>query len=177
MPNFDIFISHSRKNKEIARLTYYNCISNGLRPWFDEALFKAGDEMLPTLVSAIDDSAGYLLFASQEALASKWVRAEMKAAEARKAADPAFKILAVKLEPCELPAWWDGYLRSEWKPDDEPGSVIRLLEAILGRKGVSSITGAAFLSPKHRRLSSMNRHPWPSIVEIGCCITWGTSSS
>lgn len=34
----------------------------------------------------------------------------------------------------------------EWMPDDEPGSVIRLLEAILGRKLVSWITGAAFLS-------------------------------
>lgn len=116
--------------------------------WFDEAMFKVGDEMLPTLVSAIEDSAGYLLFASQEALASKWVQAEMKEARARKTADPAFKILVVKLEPCELPAWWDGYLRSEWKPEDEPGSVIRLLEAILGRKVVPWITGAAFLSPE-----------------------------
>lgn len=148
MVNFDIFISHSSKNKEIARLTYYNGISNGLRPWFDEALFLSGDEMLPTLKSAIDNSAGYLLFASQESLASVWVREEMKAAEARKAADPAFKILVVKLVPCELPAWWDRYLYCEWKPDDEPGSVIRLLEAILGRKVESWITGAAFLSPE-----------------------------
>lgn len=27
MPNFDVFISHSSKNKEIARLTYYNGIA------------------------------------------------------------------------------------------------------------------------------------------------------
>ena len=146
MPNFDIFISHSSKNKEIARLTYYNGISNGLRPWFDEALFKAGDEMLPALVSAIGDSAGYLLFASNESLASGWVQKEMNAAEARKTADPTFKILVVKLERCELPAWWNAYLHCEGKPDDESGSVVRLLEAILGRKVVSWITGAAFLS-------------------------------
>lgn len=146
MPNYDIFISHSSKNKEIARLTYYNGISNGLRLWFDEALFKAGDEMLPTLVSAIEDSAGYLLFASKEALASDWVQKEMDAAETRKTADPTFKILVVKLEPCELPAWWNAYVHCEWNSDDEPGSVVRLLEAILGRKVVSWITGAAFLS-------------------------------
>ena len=113
MPNFDIFISHSSKNKEIARLAYYNGISNGLRPWFDEALFQAGDEMLPTLESAIGDSAGYLLFASKEALASSWVQAEMKAAEARKALEPGFKIIVVKLESCDLPAWWNGYLHGE----------------------------------------------------------------
>lgn len=148
MPNFDIFISHSSKSKEIARLTYYNGISNGLRPWFDETLFKAGDEMLPTLVSAIEDSAGYLLFASKAALASDWVRKEMKAAEAKKTSVPTFKILVVKLEPCELPAWWNAYLHCEWESDDEPGSIVRLLEAILGRKVVSWITGAAFLSPE-----------------------------
>lgn len=36
MPNFHVFISHSSKNKEIARLAYYNAITNGLNPWFDE---------------------------------------------------------------------------------------------------------------------------------------------
>lgn len=146
MPSFDIFISHSSKNKEIARLAYYNGISNGLRSWFDEALFRAGDEMLPTLVSANEDSAGYLLFASKEALASDWVQKEMRAAKVRKATDPAIKVFVVKLEACELPAWWNGYLHCEWKPEDEPGSIIRLLEAILGRKVVSWITCAAFLS-------------------------------
>lgn len=91
---------------------------------------------------------GYALFASKEVLASDWVQVEMKVAEARKALAPGFKIIVVKLESCDLPAWWNGYLHGEWKPDDEPGSVIRLLEAILGRKVVPWITGAAFLSPE-----------------------------
>ncbi len=65
MPNFDVFISHSSNNKEVARLTYYNGIANGLRPWFDESMFAVGDKMLSTLESAIQDSAAYLLFASQ----------------------------------------------------------------------------------------------------------------
>jgi len=146
MANFDVFISHSSRNKEVARLTYYNGISSGLRPWFDEALFCAGDDMLPTLKSAIQDSAAYLLFASNLALESEWVQAEMKSAQMRKEADPDFKIIVVKLEPCDLPPWWDRFLRCEWKREDEPGSVIELLEAILGRKIIPWVTGAAFLS-------------------------------
>lgn len=146
MSNFDVFISHSSRNKEIARLTYYNGISNGLRPWFDEALFCAGDDMLPTLESAIQDSAAYLLIASAEALDSGWVQAEMESAQKRKDADPDFKIIVVKLEQCNLPPWWDRFLRCEWNSEDEPGSVIGLLEAILGRKIVPWVMGAAFLS-------------------------------
>ena len=42
MPRFDAFISRSSRNKEIARLTYHKGIANGLRPWFDESLFKVG---------------------------------------------------------------------------------------------------------------------------------------
>ena len=80
MPNFHVFISQSSKNKEIAKLAYYNPITNGLNPWFDEALFGAGDEMRPTLEAAIADSASYLLFSSQEALNSKWVQLEMTTA-------------------------------------------------------------------------------------------------
>jgi len=64
MANFHVFISHSSKNKEIARFAYYNAITNGLNPWFDEALFDAGDEIQPTLEAAIAESASYLLFAS-----------------------------------------------------------------------------------------------------------------
>lgn len=146
MPNFDVFISHSSKNKEIARLTYYNGIANGLRPWFDESLFTVGDEMLPTLEAAIQDSTAYLLFASEQALDSTWVQYEMRFAEARKEKDPGFKLIVVKLEDCELPESWKAYLYADWRADDQPGSVIKLLEAMLRRKLAPWITGASFLS-------------------------------
>ena len=147
MANFDVFISHSSQNKEIARLTYYNAISNSLRPWFDEAFFSAGDEMLPTLKSAISDSNTYLLFASEEALASIWVQNEMEFAEEQKVRDPNFRLLVIRLDAStNLPDWWRSFLYNDWILEDEAGSVIRLLEAITGRKIFSSITGAAFLS-------------------------------
>lgn len=83
MLNFDVFISHSTKNKAIARLAYYNGIANGLRPWFDESLFVVGDEMLSTLEAAVEDSAAYILFANDYALASRWVQTLCCAAKGR----------------------------------------------------------------------------------------------
>ena len=147
MPNFHVFISHSSKNKELARLAYYNAITNGLNPWFDEALFEAGDEMLPTLEKAIADSEAYLLFASQEALSSQWVQLEMNIAAERKKGDPTFRLLVVKLDDHHvLPEWWDQFLFENWKANDQAGSVIKLLESLMGRKITPWITGAAFLS-------------------------------
>lgn len=146
MASFDVFISHSSRNKEIARLIYYNGIANGLRPWFDESLFAVGDEMLPTLEAAIQESTAYLLFASEQALDSTWVQHEMRFAELRKEKDPGFKLIVVNLDDCELPESWKTYLYADWRADDQLGSVINLLEAMLGRKLAPWITGASFLS-------------------------------
>jgi hypothetical protein len=102
--------------------------------------------MLPTLEAAIQDCGAYLLFASGKALASTWVQHEMRCAEARKEKDPSFKLRLVKLDDCELPEQWNAYLYAIWRTDDQPGSVINLLEAMLGRKLAPWITGASFLS-------------------------------
>ena len=115
MPHFrfDVFISHSGENKEIARLTYYNGIANGLRPWFDESLFAVGDAMLATLETAVQDSAAYLLFASEQALASTWVQHEMRFAEARKAKDSGLGS-SQKTESMVTPVFATPILTTSW---------------------------------------------------------------
>jgi TIR domain len=147
MPGFDVFISHSSKNKELARFAYYNAISNGLRPWFDEALFKFGDDMRPVIRQAIEDSGAYLLFYSKEATREKsWVPFEMEVAIEKKERDANFRIIVVKLDDHALSEWWQQYLYTKWDSSDAPGSVIRLIEALLNKKIFPGITGAAFLT-------------------------------
>ena len=53
MPNFDVFISHSSRNKEVARLAYYNGIANGLRQWFGESLFGIQKGFEPAFGTAL----------------------------------------------------------------------------------------------------------------------------
>jgi hypothetical protein len=65
MATFDVFISHSSKNKELARFAFYNGVSNGLKPWFDEALIHVGDDIRPVLRQGIADSRAYLLLHSK----------------------------------------------------------------------------------------------------------------
>lgn len=147
MANFDLFISHSSHNKELARLTWTCAISNGVKTWFDEALLETGNEIDTALQVAISDSDTYLLFASESALNSKWVKLEMQIAEARKRVDPEFRIIVVLIDHnLTLPEWWQKFLYMSWKNEDEAGSVIQLLESLTGRKVFSWITGAAFLS-------------------------------
>lgn len=62
----------------------------------------------------------------------------------RKGVDPDFKLMVVKLGDSNLPEWWQAYLYSDWRVDDEPGSVLRLLEVMLGRKLSPWIPGHHF---------------------------------
>lgn len=146
MSNFDIFISHSSSNKELARVAFYTAVTNGMKPWFDEALFDAGADMQPTLEGAINDSKSFLLFHSKQAMTGEWVPMEMEAAKKRREQDSTFNLIVIKLDREELPTYWQQFLFDKWKPDDQPGSVIRLYEALFKRKITVAITGAAFLT-------------------------------
>ncbi len=72
----------------------------------------------------------------------------MRFAEAQKEKVPDFKLIVVNIDDCELPETWKASLYAGWRSEDEPGSVINLLEAMLGRKFAPWITGASFLSSK-----------------------------
>src|SRR5690242_3171551 len=122
MAIFDVFMSHSSKNKELARFTYYNGIANGLKPWLDEALLHVGDDMKPVIVQAIADSAAYLLFYSEQAMSEgSWVPFEMRAAKEKRERDPGFRIIVIKLDEFEVPEWWDQFLYTNWNLSDQPG--------------------------------------------------------
>jgi len=147
MANFDVFISHSSNNKELARLVFYNGISNGLRPWFDEALLLGGDHVKQEICRGINDSRAYLLFHSKEAMAAmSWVHFEMDVAKEKKERDSDFRIIVVKLDDINVQEWWNDFLYVQWNSSDQPGSIISLIEAILNRKIFTGITGAAFLT-------------------------------
>jgi TIR domain len=147
MATFDLFISHSSKNKELARFIYYIGISNGLKPWFDWALLHVGDDMKRDIRQGIADSAAYLLLYSKEAItAESWVPFEMEVAKEKRKNDSAFRIIVVKLDDLDFPEWWNQFLYAKWDSSDQPGSIIRLVESMLDRKIFPGITGAAFLT-------------------------------
>ncbi len=58
----------------------------------------------------------------------------------------AFRIITIKLDDRDVPEWWRQFLYTEWNSSDQPGSIIRVVESLLGRKIYPGITGAAFLT-------------------------------
>ncbi len=142
----DFFISHSSTTKELARHVFYNAISNGLSPWYDEALLNLGDQLEQELRFGIESSKSFLLLYSKAAIEKKWVPYEMAIAEAIYQNDSSFRLIAVKLDDEPLPEFWEQFLYHPWNNNDQPGSILRLLSELTGRNPIVQIAAAAVLS-------------------------------
>lgn len=153
---YDIFISHSSQQKELGRVAHYNAIYNGLKSWFDEDLIGYGDQLENVINDGIIFSDKYLLFHSKEAMSKYWVPREMEIAKKKKEANPRFKVLVVKLDDTPLDSWWSQFLYHEWSSSDQVGSILKLLEVIIGKKIISPITASAILSLEPSKLFTNN---------------------
>ena len=147
MRTFDFFISHSSATKDVARHLYYNLIANGLNPWYDESNIEATEVLEEQIFKGIDNSKGFILLHSEPAVKSQWVQMEMKIAVDKKSKDNNFKVFVIKLDNSLFTdLFWKQYLYQQWDNVDIPGSIIKLIETILGKKGVLTIAATSTLN-------------------------------
>lgn len=145
---FDLFISHSSKNKEIAERLYWLAVTNQLSVWYDSRYLEAGLQLRAQLEKGIAQSANYLLFLTPEALSSEFVRFEMGVAKARVERHGDLKVIVVKLSAeVELDEWWNQFVFEDWSQNpSEAAQLVPFLSRFLGTDPVGWITEASFLS-------------------------------
>ncbi len=146
MENFDIFISHTWDNKELAKNFFYLSISNGINVWYDESCLGDGDHLRDELEKGINASKTFLLLYSHKAGASENVKFEMAKAKEKHRSDPEFRLIVIILDDSRLPADWQPFIYSRWNINDIPGSIIRALQSIVNKKFNMQVEQAAFLN-------------------------------
>lgn len=78
---FDVFLSYSRKDAAQAEDVRKRLIEEGFRVWQDVTQFHGGDVIYSTIQKSIDGQVRYLaVLVTRHALASDWVRREMRLA-------------------------------------------------------------------------------------------------
>ncbi len=73
---YDVFISHSAKDKPAARELAERLKADGLRIWFDEWEIKPGDMIGLKIEQGLEQSRTLVLIMSGNAFASGWVTLE-----------------------------------------------------------------------------------------------------
>lgn len=77
-----VFISHSWKNKPLARRIARRLAHHGVDTWIDEASLQAGDRLSEKLATEIRQCSHFVVLLSTTSLASKWVTQEIEVAKA-----------------------------------------------------------------------------------------------
>lgn len=124
---WDIFISHSSKNKPVAARMEKGLEKAGVKPWVDHANLRAGGLLLDDLQHALAASAKLALLWSKPASESRYVSAEWQAAFHMEK-----EVIPCLLDDTPLPPFLLRYLNCDFRQSFQIG-LTKLIKAVGGR--------------------------------------------
>ena len=80
---YDVFLSHSAKDKALVRPLAERLRADGLKVWFDEWVLKAGDCIPAKIEEGLEHSRVLVLCMSAQAFGSDWAQLEAGTCERR----------------------------------------------------------------------------------------------
>jgi len=100
---FDVFLSHSFRDKERARSIAESLKGEGLTVWFDEWTVSLGEDIYLAIERGLQVSRTLVLCISDHALNSDWVALERSTALFRDPTNSERRFIPVMLTDCKLP--------------------------------------------------------------------------
>lgn len=127
--DFDVFLSHSSKDKPRVRQVAEHLKAAGLRVWLDEQAIAHGDDIYLAVERGLERSRTLLLFLSPAALASDWVGLERSTALFRDPVNRERRFVPVLLEDCTLPDVLKRYKYVDFRTETEESRAALLAAA------------------------------------------------
>lgn len=128
--NYDVFISHSEKDKPAAHELAERLRRDGLRVWpgvfDDEWEIKPGDAILRKIQEGLEQSRTLVLLLSQHASASEWVTFEHHSALFRDPTNQQRRFIPVRLDDAEIQDALKQFAYVDWRQrDDQQYAILR----------------------------------------------------
>src|SRR5437762_2871386 len=100
---WDVFLSHSSKDKAVVRELAERLRADGLRVWLDEWVIRVGDSIPLMVERGLARSRSLVLLMSANAFGSDWVDLERATVIFRDPSNKARRFLPVRLDDAEIP--------------------------------------------------------------------------
>jgi WD40 repeat protein len=113
--DYDVFISHSAKDKPIVWELAQKLKNDGLRVWFDEWEIKPGDMIGLKIEQGLEKSRTLILVMSKAAFESEWVSLERHTLLFRDPTNSKRRFIPVLIEDCQIPDVIAQFAYIDWR--------------------------------------------------------------
>jgi TIR domain/WD domain, G-beta repeat len=126
---FDVFLSHSSKDKATVRLIAERLRAGGLRVWLDEWEIRPGDSIPAKIEEGLEQSAVLILCMSANSLGSDWATVESQTFRFRDPLNRKRRFIPVRLDETELRGSLRQFAYVDWCDGGSDEAYARLLSA------------------------------------------------
>ncbi|HEX7333914.1 MAG TPA: TIR domain-containing protein [Pyrinomonadaceae bacterium] len=127
--SYDVFLSHSNKDKHIVRPLAERLKNDGLKVWFDEWSIRAGDDIPQKIEEGLEQSRVLVLCMSENAFGSDWTQLENQTFRFRDPQNKARHFVALRLDDSPIKSSLGQVLYVNWYVENRELNYQTLLEA------------------------------------------------
>jgi small GTP-binding protein len=131
--NYDVFISHSSKDKPVIRKLAKRLKIDGLRVWLDEWVIQPGDMIGLKIEQGLEQSRTLILAMSKAAFQSEWVTLERHTMMFRDPTNKDRRFIPLLIEDCTVPDIIAQFAYIDWREKVEK-TYVKLLSACRGEE-------------------------------------------
>jgi WD40 repeat protein len=126
---FDVFLSHSSKDKNVVRELAERLKQDGLNVWFDEWILKPGDNIPAKIDDGLEHSRVLLFFMSANAFGSDWATLESHTFRFRDPLNKSRRFIPLRLDTAPIKGSLAQFLYIDWLPTSRRAEYPKLLAA------------------------------------------------
>src|SRR5262245_52660590 len=127
--DFDVFLSHSSRDKADVRAVADRLKKDGLKVWFDEWVLKPGDSIPSRIEEGLEHSRVLVLFMSANAFGSEWATLESYTFRFKDPLNKERRFIPLRLDEAPIKGSLAQFLYIDWLPEDREQEYAKLLEA------------------------------------------------
>lgn len=113
--DYDVFLSHSSKDKPVVRELAERLRADGLRVWLDEWVIRAGDHISIKIEHGIEKSRTLVVCMSPDFFESDWAKIEHHSYLFRDPSNKHRRLIQLLIADCEIPMMIKPFKHIDWR--------------------------------------------------------------
>ena len=127
--SYDVFFSHSSKDKKVVRAAAERLRKDGIKVWFDEWVLRPGDSIPSKIEEGLEHSRVLVLCMSANAFGSDWAQLESGTFRFRDPLNKERRFIPLRLDEAPIKGSLAQFLYIDWLPAVREQAYAKLLEA------------------------------------------------